>query len=46
MTNAEAIKILQNLWCYQKSEIYSDKEIREALDKAIEALSMEYDNDR
>lgn len=42
MTNKEAIKILQNIWCYQKSEIYDDKEIREAIDKSIEALMKAY----
>lgn len=37
MTREEA-DILRDLWRFSVSERYSDKEIREALDKAIEAL--------
>lgn len=38
MKREEAIKVLRDLWCFQKSERYSDREIREACDMAIEAL--------
>ena len=41
MPNEEAIGILKELWCFEKSERYSDKQIREALDMAIEALNTE-----
>lgn len=37
MTNEEAIKVLRALWAY-KTPQYTEKEIREALDLAIQAL--------
>ena len=37
MTNQEAIEIYKDLWRYEHSE-FSEKEIREALEKGIEAL--------
>lgn len=37
MTDQEAIEILKDLWRYEHSE-FSEEEIREALDKGIEAL--------
>ena len=37
MKNKEAIEILKDLWRYEHSE-FSEKEIREALEKGIEAL--------
>lgn len=33
-----SIDILRDIWCFQKSERYSDKQIREALVLAIESL--------
>jgi len=38
MTNQEAIEILKDLWRYEHSEKFSEKEIRNALEKGIEAL--------
>ena len=38
MKPEEATDIMRDLWCFQKSERYSDKQIREALVLAIEAL--------
>lgn len=37
MTREEAIEILKDLWRYEHSK-YSEKEIREALEKGIKAL--------
>ena len=37
MTDQEAIEILKDLWRYEHSE-FSEKEIREALEKGIIAL--------
>lgn len=37
MTPEKAIEILQDLWRYEKVE-YTDKEIREAIEMAVEAL--------
>lgn len=37
ITNEQAIEILKDLWRYEHSE-FSEKEIREALEKGIEAL--------
>lgn len=37
MTNQEAIEIYKDLWRYEHSN-FSEKEIREALEKGIEAL--------
>ena len=42
MTNAEAIEVLEDLWKYEHSEKYSEQEIREALDKGIQALDDRY----
>lgn len=43
MTREETkeVDILRELWRFSVSEKYTDKEIREALDKAIEALKEE-----
>ena len=38
MTREEAIEILGELWRYEKTDKYTDSQIREALEKAIEAL--------
>lgn len=38
MKREEAIRVLRDLWCFQKSERYSDREIREACEMAIEVL--------
>lgn len=38
MTNEEAIEILEERWRYSKTYKYTDAEIREAFDMAIEAL--------
>lgn len=37
ITNEQAIEILKDLWRYEHSE-FSEKEIREALEKGIKAL--------
>ena len=39
MTKEEAIEVLKDLWRYEKSN-YSEKQIRKALDMAIEALEI------
>lgn len=38
MKKEEAIGVLRDLWCFQKSERYSDREIREVCEMAIKAL--------
>ena len=38
MTRAEAIEILKELWRYEKSDKYTDGEIREAISVAISSL--------
>lgn len=40
MTRETAIEVIKDLWRYEHSE-FSEKDIREALDMAIEALSAE-----
>ena len=40
MTNEEAIEVLEDLWKYEHSG-FSEKDIRKALDMAIEALKHE-----
>ena len=37
MSDEETIEVLKDLWRYEHSE-YSEKQIREALEKGIEAL--------
>lgn len=41
MTREEAIGVMRDLWCFWKSERYSEREIREACEMAIEALKAE-----
>lgn len=38
MNTDKVIEILKELWRYEKTEKYTDKEIRQALDIAIEKL--------
>ena len=38
MDKEKVLDILRDLWCYQKSERYTEEEIRAALIKAIEAV--------
>ena len=38
MTRKEAIEILKELWCYEKSDKYTDEEIRKAISAAISSL--------
>lgn len=38
MDGKMAIDILQDLWCFEKSEKFTENEIRYALSKAIEAI--------
>lgn len=39
MTRRDIIAILEDLWRYSKSERYTDKEIRKAIDKAIHIIA-------
>lgn len=41
MTRKEAIEIMQELWRYKEPDIYTETEIRQALDIAIKALEQE-----
>ncbi len=39
MNDNEIIGVLQDLWCYSKSDRYTEKEIREALDYAMRTIA-------
>jgi hypothetical protein len=41
MTREEAIEIIQELWRYEKTDKYTDTEIRQSLEMAIKALEQE-----
>ena len=44
MTNEKTIEILKELWRYEKTDKYSESEIREALKNAIKAVeAVDYD---
>jgi hypothetical protein len=45
MTNEETREILEDLWRYKTSDVFSEEEIREALDLAIEALEQQPSDD-
>lgn len=41
MKTLETVEILKELWRYAKTDKYSETEIREALDRAIEAVEFQ-----
>ena len=44
MTNEKAIEILKELWRYEKTDKYSEQEIREAIKIVIKAVeAVDYD---
>lgn len=40
MTIEQCIGVLDDLWCYETSDVFSEEEIREALDKTIDVLEI------
>lgn len=40
MTIEKCLEVLDDLWCFKTSEVFSEEEIREALDMTIEVLEI------